>query len=133
MNSFFFLNLFLNFLLSLCLSLLSLGNCMPFIHFHLNLLKNSLLQLQLSLFNRLNLSLHLLNWISFDTLFNPPDFVNILCEPRLDLALVVLESLDLLLVLLLNFISELISNFQVLGFQCVNLVLCVKLYSFQKF
>ena len=96
---------------------------MPLIHFHLNLLKNSLLQLQLCLFNRQNLCLHLLNRISFDTLFNALDLVNILAEPRLDLALVILEPLDLLLVLLLDLISELIGNFQVLGFHCVNLVL----------
>ena len=106
--------------MSQCLSLQNLGNCMPLIHFHLNLLKNSLLQLQLSLFNCQNLSLYLLNRIRFDKLFDTLDFINVLAEPRLDLALVILEPLDLLLVLLLNFISELFGNFLVLCFHSVN-------------
>ena len=94
--------------------------CALKINFNLNLLQNSRLQLLLSILNGLNLSLNLLNRVHFKAMLTSFDFINILAEPGPNSALVALESLNLLPVLLLDLASELLGNFQVLGFQGIN-------------
>ena len=117
---FFFFQLFLNFFQCECLCLHSLDICALPAHFDLNLLQNGVLQLLLSLLNGLNLSLNSVNRIHFDPLFNAPDLLDVLAEPRLDPALLTLEPLHLLLVLLLDLARELLCDFQILAFQGVN-------------